>query len=229
MWKSPNLAEKQAKNTLMHFPASLILPNSRPFSLWSKLELRSRAIMPQTGGETTTTDQWKFSSPKTYPADRHLIGCQSASLVRADDWSAAQGLHRRKTPHDCILLGHPAGAQRQASGNDSRKALGNGRHGQGHGDFEVVDRPTEPRATVHGVAEVADVDDPHSYADQGNDLGELLAELIQLLLQRGLLGLGGHHLVPDLPNFRVDPRGDNDTNSFAGSNVGTLEKGKGGA
>lgn len=79
---------------------------------------------------------------------------------------------------------------------------------------------------MHGVTEVADVDDPDCNADKGDDLGKLLAEFIQLLLQRGLLGLRGHHLIPDFPNLCVHSGGNDNTNSFACSNVRSLRKRK---
>lgn len=41
-------------------------------------------------------------------ADRHLVGGQGTSLIRADDRGATQGLNRGQTPYNSILLGHPA-------------------------------------------------------------------------------------------------------------------------
>lgn len=57
-------------------------------------------------------------------ADRHLVGGEGACLVGADDGGAAQSLHGGQAPHDCVFLGHPAGAQGQAGGNDCGKACG---------------------------------------------------------------------------------------------------------
>ena len=48
------------------------------------------------------------------------------------------------------------------------------------------------------VVEVADVDGPDGNANDGDELGELLAELVQLLGQWGLLVLGLGHGVTDL-------------------------------
>lgn len=42
---------------------------------------------------------------------------------------------------------------------------------QSHGDLEVVDSTSDPGASVDGVIEMSDIDDPHSDADQCNDLG----------------------------------------------------------
>lgn len=56
---------------------------------------------------------------------------------------------------------------------------------------------------MDGVIEVTDVDDPHGDADEGDDLGQLLAKLVQLLLQGRLLLLRRSHLIADLPDLRV--------------------------
>lgn len=75
---------------------------------------------------------------------------------------------------------------------------------------------------MYGVIEVADVDEPDGHADEGDDLGELLPKLIQLLLQRGLVLLCGSHLVTDLPNLGVDTCGGHNADGLAGCDVGAL-------
>lgn len=57
-------------------------------------------------------------------ADRHLVGGEGACLVGTDDRGAAQSLDRGQAPHDSVFLGHPAGAQGQAGGDDCRQAWG---------------------------------------------------------------------------------------------------------
>jgi len=134
------------------------------------------------------------------------------------------------TPSPYVTTGgHPKPTQAGASppGTPARcrrplQTFGDGGHGQGDGDLEVVDGPTDPGAAVDGVVEVADVDEPDGDADEGDDLGELLPKLVQLLLQGGLVLLGGRHLVPDLPDLRVDPRGHHDADGFARPDVGAL-------
>lgn len=74
------------------------------------------------------------------------------------------------------------------------------------------------------VPEVADVDDPNRHADQGDDLRELLAELIQLLLQRRLLLLRSHHLIPDLTDLCGDAGGNDHAGGTARCNVCALRK-----
>lgn len=77
---------------------------------------------------------------------------------------------------------------------------------------------------MDGVVEVANVDSPDGNADQGDNLGQLLAELVQLSLQRGLLLLGGDHLVTDLANLSGDSGGHSNTNGLASSDVGALQR-----
>lgn len=75
---------------------------------------------------------------------------------------------------------------------------------------------------MDGVVEVANVDGPDSNADQRDNLGQLLAELIQLGLQRSLLLLGGSHLVTDLANLSGDTGCHSHTDGFASSDVSAL-------
>ena len=67
--------------------------------------------------------------------------------------------------------------------------------------LEVVDGSLDEGASVDGVVEVSDVDGPHGDADNRDELGQLLAELVKFLRERGLLGLGGGHSVTDLNLF----------------------------
>ena len=79
---------------------------------------------------------------------------------------------------------------------------------------------------MDGVVEVANVDGPDSNADQGDNLGQLLAELVQLSLQRGLLLLSGSHLVTDLADLSGDSGGHSNTDSLASSDVSALQEEK---
>lgn len=84
-------------------------------------------------------------------------------------------------PDDGMPLGHLAGSQGQAGGDDSGQTFGDGRHSQGHRDFEVVgalgqgeadgppgwqDRPWSPLP----AQEMVIVDDPHCHTDPEDDL-----------------------------------------------------------
>lgn len=74
------------------------------------------------------------------------------------------------------------------------------------------------------VVEVADVDSPDGDTDERDNLGQLLAELVQLGLQRSLLLLGGGHLVTDLADLGGDAGGCNHANGLASSDVGALQQ-----
>merc|ERR1719365_11825 len=139
-------------------------------------------------------------SESEHLADRHHVGGEGASLVRADNAGTAEGLNRRKAPNNGVLGSHPPGSESKAGGDDSGEALRDGSDGKGDGNLEVVDSSLYPGATVGGVVEVANVDCPDSNADKGDHLGELLAEFIQLLLEGGLDLLSGNHCFVDLAN-----------------------------
>jgi hypothetical protein len=51
---------------------------------------------------------------------------------------------------------------------------------------------------VSGVVEVANVDSPDGNANEGDNLGQLLTELVELLLQGSLDLLSLRHLSTDL-------------------------------
>ena len=75
---------------------------------------------------------------------------------------------------------------------------------------------------MYGVVEVADVDEPDGHADEGDDLGELLPKLIQLLLEGCSLLLRRYHLISDLANFSVNASCHHHSHGFASSNVCAL-------
>ena len=79
---------------------------------------------------------------------------------------------------------------------------------------------------MDGVVEVANVDGPDGNADQRDNLGQLLAELVQLSLQRGLLLLSGSHLVTDLADLSGDSGGHSNTDGLASSDVSALQEEK---
>jgi len=73
-----------------------------------------------------------------HPADRHLVGGESAGLVGADDRCAAERLDRRQTAHDRVLLRHTTSTERQTRGDDGRQTFWDSGNGQRHGDLKVV-------------------------------------------------------------------------------------------
>ena len=48
-------------------------------------------------------------------------------------------------------------------------------------NLEIVDSALDEGATVDGIVEVTNVDGPDGDANDGDELGELLAELVELL------------------------------------------------
>ena len=138
-----------------------------------------------------------------------MVGGQSAGLVRANDAAATQGLNGGKTSHDGVLSSHLAGSKRKAGGDDNRKTLRDGRNTKGNGNLEVVDGTLGP-VSMAGVGKVGDVDEPDENADDSDNLGELVAEIVELLLQGGRLGnLRGDALV-NVADSGVGTSQDND-------------------
>lgn len=55
----------------------------------------------------------------THLGHTHLVGGESAGLVRTDDRGAAQGFHRGQASDNGVLLGHTAGTKSEAGCDDS--------------------------------------------------------------------------------------------------------------
>lgn len=81
----------------------------------------------------------------TDPANRHLIGRQSASLIGADDGRAAERLDGGQTAYDSVLLGHATCTQCQTRGDYGGQTLGNSSDSESDGNLEVVD------STLHNI------------------------------------------------------------------------------
>lgn len=158
------------------------------------------------------------------PADRHLVGRQSASFVGADDRRATQSLYGWQGSYNGVLLGHTPGAQSQASRNYSGQTLRNSGYGKSDGDLEVIDGTLDPGSTVSRVVEVADIDGPNGDANHRDNLRQLFTELVQFLLQRRLDFLGLRHLSTDFTDGRVQAGSNDDTAGFSSSNVGTRKQ-----
>lgn len=152
-----------------------------------------------------------------------MVGGQSAGLVRANDAAAAQGLNRRKTSHNSVLGGHLAGSQGKAGSNDNRKTLRNGRNTERDGNLEVVDGTLGP-VSMARVGKVGDVDEPDKNANDSDNLGELVSEVIELLLQGGRLrDLCGNALV-DVADSSVRTSQDNDGSGVTSDNSCTRKQ-----
>lgn len=83
-----------------------------------------------------------------YLSYTHLVGGEGASLVGADDGSAAQSLHGGQTPDDGVFLGHATGSQSQAGGDDSGQACSRWARGLGR---EPQMKNTAHAKTVSGI------------------------------------------------------------------------------
>merc|ERR1719438_771705 len=124
---------------------------------------------------------------------------------------------------DGILGGHSPGSQSKTGRDDGGKTLGNGGDGESDGDLEIVDGSLDPGSSVSGVVEMSNVDGPDGDADEGDDLGELFAKFIELLLERSLDFFSLSHFISDLANSGVDTSSNDDTTSLAGGNIGAGE------
>ena len=133
-----------------------------------------------------------------YLLHRHFVLGQGAGLIRADDGHAAQTLHRLELADDGVFLRHLLGSEGQHDGDNGAERLGNGRHGQGHGEQEGVHDVLLPQK--HADAE------QHGTDDQDTD-GELSAELVQTDLERRFLLLGAFQKRGDFAHLRVHAGG----------------------
>ena len=140
--------------------------------------------------------------------DRHLVLREGARLVRADDLRAAKGLHGGELADNGVVLAHLGDADGEHDGHHGRQSLGDGRDGKRHGDHERVEHERHVLEEAHAVLEPGDREDQR--ADHDAYDGEDLGELVELLLERGLLVLGTREGVGDLAHLGVHARGNHD-------------------
>jgi hypothetical protein len=77
---------------------------------------------------------------------------------------------------------------------------------------------------MRGIVEVGDVDEPDKNTDNGNDLGQSVSKVVELLLERGgLRNLGGNVLV-NIANGSVGSSKNNDSGSISSNDCGTREE-----
>jgi len=79
----------------------------------------------------------------TYVRYAHLVGSQSAGLVRTNDICTPKRLNTRKIPDNCVFLSHLLSAECEAGSNDCSETLGNGRNCQSNGNLEVINGSLE--------------------------------------------------------------------------------------
>ena len=128
----------------------------------------------------------------------HLVLRQRAGLVRADHRGAAQRLDGGEFADQRMVLDHPLHPQGEADGHDRRQAFGNGGDGEAHRGHEQIDDvlllglQIVQEAAVQGVGEVRVPEqaiDEHQRADGEARRSEDLPQMLELLLQRRVLGL----------------------------------------
>ena len=128
----------------------------------------------------------------------HLVLGQGAGLVRADDLGAAQRFDGGQFADDRIALGHIGHADGKHHRDHGRQTLGDGGHSQGDSHHE---------GGQHGIQIKPpggdQVEHKNEHADAQHQLGQGLAQLVQLFLQRGLLLLGSGQRARDLAHLGI--------------------------
>mmetsp|Transcript_33669 Transcript_33669/g.39569 ORF Transcript_33669/g.39569 Transcript_33669/m.39569 type:complete len:572 (-) Transcript_33669:477-2192(-) len=155
----------------------------------------------------------------------HLVLGESAGLVGADDARATKSLHGGQSAHNAVVGAHFASSKSQASRDDGGETLRDGSDGKSDGDLEVVDAALES-GSVDWVEELSVVHGPHEEADDENDLGKELAEVVDLLLERRLLFvlLSSLHFGVNATNGCLHASVGNDADSGARADDGRGEE-----
>ncbi|OIQ77389.1 hypothetical protein GALL_409160 [mine drainage metagenome] len=121
-------------------------------------------------------------------SDRHFITGKRAGLVGTDDIGRAQGLHRRKLPHDGTACRHALHADRQRDGERHRQPLRyDGHHLADRHHENLAQRKPAHQAEAH-----------HGNEQHHCRARQITAKLGQSKLQRrpGSLGRGRHTSNP---------------------------------
>mmetsp|Transcript_38236 Transcript_38236/g.75275 ORF Transcript_38236/g.75275 Transcript_38236/m.75275 type:complete len:495 (-) Transcript_38236:791-2275(-) len=109
--------------------------------------------------------------------NRHFVQGQGTSFVGADHSRTAESLDRGELADDCVALHHFFGSQGEAESDDSRETFWDSSDTKSDSNFEVVNATTK-KGTMDRVGELLVVHDPHSNADQANNFGQIVAELV---------------------------------------------------
>lgn len=137
--------------------------------------------------------------------DGHLVLCERARLVWADDAGGAQGLHALQILHQAVLRGHPLRGEAERDGDGDEDTLGN----VGDQDPDQEENSWD-EFVAHGEG-CNEEGDAYEAGDHEDDLDEGLDFLVDgslTLLQGGHdpsdgsddCGVpGGHHQPPALP------------------------------
>ncbi len=144
--------------------------------------------------------------------DHHLHQRQRAGLVGADPRHRTQRFDRRQAPNDRVAARHALHADGKGDGDESRQAFRDHRDGDPGDRLEHLDERNVADEMAIGESD---------RADDENDDGDRVAELLDLKQQRRLERAdAGEHLV-DAPEFGVAPRADDDFGRPAGDDQGS--------
>ena len=127
---------------------------------------------------------------------RHPVLGESAGLVGADHRHRAQRLHRLEVLDDGVLPCHLLGAHGLDDGNDGAEGLRDGGHRQRHGKHQRVQ---QRHMMEQGQGK-------YHHTDPQDGRGQLLAEVVQTLLEGGLALLGPVHQGGHLAQLGVHTR-----------------------
>ena len=155
--------------------------------------------------------------------DAHLVSSQGTGLVGANDAAASKSLNRGQASHNRVPRGHLARTESQTCCNDDSQSFRNSGNTERDSDLKVVDSALG-EAAMRGVVEVADVDEPDEDADGRDNLRELVAKVVQLLLERGGLRDLRCDALMDVSNRRVAARQNYQRGRMARNNRGAGEQ-----
>ena len=143
----------------------------------------------------------------------HLVLGQGAGFIRADNRDRTQAFHRVQVFDDGVFLCHLLGAHRQNDGDNRAERLRNGGHCQRDSEHQRVQ---DAHVAVDAQAK-------YNHADDHDGDGQLLAEVVHALLQRGLFLLGLVHQGRNLADLGLHAGGGD---NHAGAAVGDQRPGK---
>ena len=139
--------------------------------------------------------------------DHHFHQRQRAGLVRADARDRAQRFDRGQAPHDRVAGRHALDADRKRDGDESRQSFGDHRHGDAGHRLEHFDE-----RNVANETPVSEGD----RADDQNDDGDRIAELLDLEQERGLERADAGEQLVDAAQFGLASGGDDHAGRPAG-------------
>ena len=143
----------------------------------------------------------------------HLVQGQRPGLVRADRRDRSEGLDRRESFHDRAPVREYPCAHGVQGGDNGREADRDGSDGQCNaGDEDLVERIV-----------VADADAEHDQKGHAGDASDDDGQLVELLLERCLVGFGLVEQLGDMADLGVHAGGGDDHLTAPASDGGVHE------